>query len=227
MSILPGLLESGLFALASVMRFPVMLALWFCVAWALFLAGQFLAHFLIRRRERRGFDIESWLEDTNLEELRKSILTKESALPGTLRSFSENVFIRTSKLKDIPEVEMEYLTHVYEDGLRHTLDSPRLLIRVGPSLGLLGTLIPMGSALASLSAGNLEGMASQMIVAFSTTIIGLGCGTLAYATAVMQERWVREEIRELHYLGEWILNKFCNNRTSQFSEKSSSYEKAP
>ena len=52
-----------------------------------------------------------------------------------------------------------------------------MLVKVGPSLGLLGTLIPMGSSLASLATGNLEAMAGQMIVAFTTTIIGLATGT--------------------------------------------------
>ncbi|MFQ5956283.1 MAG: MotA/TolQ/ExbB proton channel family protein [Candidatus Brocadiales bacterium] len=217
MNFLTGTLESGLFALASLMRLPVMLALCFCVAWALFLEGQFLAQFLIRRRQRQGFNIEKWLENTSLEQLKESALNNNLVLPITLQRFSESVFERIYKLKDFPEVEVGYLTQVYEEGLKHTLDSPRLLIRVGPSLGLLGTLIPMGSALASLSAGNLEGMASQMVVAFSTTIIGLGCGTLAYGTAVIQERWAREEIRELHYLGEWILNELCKNRSSPSS----------
>jgi len=41
-------------------------------------------------------------------------------------------------------------------------------------------VIPMGSSLASLAAGNLEAMAGQMVVAFTTTIIGLATGTLAY-----------------------------------------------
>ena len=52
------------------------------------------------------------------------------------------------------------------------------------SLGLLGTLIPMGTSLASLALGNLEAMAGQMVVAFTTTIIGLATGTLAYVVAV-------------------------------------------
>ena len=61
--------------------------------------------------------------------------------------------------------------------MRGTPHGSRLLVKVGPSLGLLGTLIPMGTALASLATGNLDAMAGQMVVAFTTTIIGLACGT--------------------------------------------------
>ena len=60
----------------------------------------------------------------------------------------------------------------------------------------------MGSSLASLAAGNLEAMAGQMVVAFTTTIIGLATGTLAYVVAVARQSWVNETIREQRYLAE-------------------------
>ena len=37
--------------------------------------------------------------------------------------------------------------------------------------------IPMGSSLASMATGNLKAMAGQMVVAFTSTIIGLATGT--------------------------------------------------
>jgi biopolymer transport protein ExbB/TolQ len=77
-------------------------------------------------------------------------------------------------------------------------------VKVGPSLGLLGTLIPMGTSLASLATGNLEAMAGQMVVAFTTTIIGLSTGTLAYVIAAVRQGWVTESIREQRFLAERI-----------------------
>ena len=75
---------------------------------------------------------------------------------------------------------------------------------VGPSLGLLGTLIPMGSSLASLASGNLEAMAGQMVVAFTTTIVGLAVGTLAYLVAAVRQAWITEAVREQRYVAERI-----------------------
>jgi hypothetical protein len=80
----------------------------------------------------------------------------------------------------------------------------RMLVKVGPSLGLLGTLIPMGTSLASLATGNLEAMAGQMVVAFTTTIIGLATGTLAYVVAATRQTWVAEQVREQRFLAERI-----------------------
>ena len=79
-----------------------------------------------------------------------------------------------------------------------------MLVKVGPSMGLLGTLIPMGTSLASLATGNLEAMAGQMVVAFTTTIIGLATGTLAYVVAAARQGWVNESIREQRFLAERI-----------------------
>ena len=80
--------------------------------------------------------------------------------------------------------------------------NPRMLVKVGPSIGLLGTLIPMGTSLASLATGNLEAMAGQMVVAFTTTIIGLATGTLAYVVAAVGQGWVTEPIHEQRFLAE-------------------------
>ena len=61
MNLLP-ILENGLFALGQVLRFPVFLHLWVCVAAAVFMAGSCLVDFVARRRERRTFDITAWLK---------------------------------------------------------------------------------------------------------------------------------------------------------------------
>ena len=91
-----------------------------------------------------------------------------------------------------------------EERLRHSLDGPRSLVKLGPSLGLIGTLIPMGSSLAAMASGNLQAMAGQMVVAFTTTIIGLATGTIAYAIVAMRQGWVSAAIREQRYLAEHV-----------------------
>ena len=100
-----------------------------------------------------------------------------------------------------------------EERVRQTLGGSRLLVKVGPSLGLLGTLIPMGAALASLTAGNLEAMAGQMVVAFTTTIVGLSAGTIAYVVQVVRHAWVNETVREQRYLAEQMADELAREET--------------
>jgi len=62
----------------------------------------------------------------------------------------------------------------------------------------------MGTALASLTAGNLDAMAGQMVVAFTTTIVGLSAGTVAFVIQLVRHGWVNETIREQRFLAERI-----------------------
>jgi len=195
-----AILENGLFALGQVLRFPVMALLWVCVAAALFMSGRCLVDVVARRRERRGFDLKVWLQGgpaLGAAEARRLVL------PATLRRLLVDIE-RARHDATLGEGGLEHLVLESEERVRRSVNGPRTLVKVGPSLGLLGTLIPMGSSLASLAAGNLEAMAGQMVVAFTTTIIGLATGTLSYVVAVVRQGWVNETVREARYLAECI-----------------------
>jgi len=196
-----GLLESGLFALGQVMRFPVMFLLWICVAAVCFMAGACLIEYLSRRKERSGFNIKSWLRGADILQPNAD---KLACLPGFLQSFVANVqgIAAAGELKD---GGLEHLVMEVEEGLKHDLHPSKMLVKVAPSLGLLGTLIPMGVSLAAMAAGNLEAMAGQMVVAFTTTIIGLACGTGAYAINMLRQSWANQSIRELRFIAERAL----------------------
>ena len=77
------LLENGLFALGQVLRFPVMALLWVCVAAALFMAGSCVVDFVARIRERRGFDVTTWLKSGSVLD---APAPRRQALPALLRT---------------------------------------------------------------------------------------------------------------------------------------------
>jgi biopolymer transport protein ExbB/TolQ len=189
-----------LFALGQVLRFPVMVLLWVCVIAALFMAGGCVVEFLARQRERRGFDLDTWLHAGPVLAAPDAPRTQ---LPAVLGGFVAEVERMRSNGR-LREGGLEHLVLTREERIRRSLVNPRMLVKVGPSLGLLGTLIPMGSSLASLAAGNLEAMAGQMVVAFTTTIIGLVTGTLAYVVAAVRQGWVTQTVHEQRYLAERV-----------------------
>jgi biopolymer transport protein ExbB/TolQ len=195
-----SLLENGLFALGQVLRFPVMASLWVCVASALFMAGHGLVELVARQRERRGFDIKAWLKAGRALETDRVRLGR---LPTALQTLVRDVD-EARRAGTLRHGGLEHLVLEREERARHGLMAPRMLVKVGPSLGLLGTLIPMGTSLASLATGNLEAMAGQMVVAFTTTIVGLATGTIAYVVAASRQAWVAELIREQRFLAERI-----------------------
>ena len=85
------------------------------------------------------------------------------------------------------------------------LERARFLTKVGPMLGLMGTLIPMGPALAGLASGDIASMAYNMQIAFATTVVGCfiaGSGVLVHS---VKKHWFADETADLTYL----LEKMC------------------
>ena len=52
-----------------------------------------------------------------------------------------------------------------------SLERLDIVTRIGPTLGLMGTLIPMGPGLAALGSGDVSTLANAIIVAFDTTVM--------------------------------------------------------
>jgi hypothetical protein len=80
---------------------------------------------------------------------------------------------------------------------RRRLDRADLLARVGPMLGLMGTLIPLGPGLAALGEGNVQILSVAMRVAFDTTVLGLLIGVLGFALGRLRRRWYDELLDKL------------------------------
>jgi biopolymer transport protein ExbB/TolQ len=203
MSSLMAALENGLFALGQALRFPVFALLWVCVAAVLFMAGRTLMDFVLRRRERAGFDIDAWVR---AGPVLAAAADRRGQLPTPLRRLLADVE-RQRQQDTLAGGGLEHLVLEQEERVRRTLTAPRMLVRVGPSLGLLGTLIPMGVSLAAMAGGNLEAMAGQMVVAFTSAIIGLAVGSAAYVVATIRLTWVNETVREQRYLAERIASE--------------------
>ncbi len=80
------------------------------------------------------------------------------------------------------------------------LEQLRLLARLGPALGLMGTLIPLGPALVALAQGDLQTLAENLVVAFGTTVAGLFVAVLAQLLATVRARWYAEDLLDLEHL---------------------------
>ncbi|GIX32034.1 MAG: hypothetical protein KatS3mg124_2506 [Porticoccaceae bacterium] len=80
---------------------------------------------------------------------------------------------------------------------RRRIERADLLARVGPMLGLMGTLIPLGPGLAALGRGELEVLAEAVTAAFDTTVMGLLVGIVGFVLGRLRRRWYDEVLDAL------------------------------
>ncbi|MDH5300563.1 MAG: MotA/TolQ/ExbB proton channel family protein [Gammaproteobacteria bacterium] len=80
---------------------------------------------------------------------------------------------------------------------RKRIERADIIARIGPMLGLMGTLIPLGPGLAALGRGELEVLATAVTVAFDTTVLGLVAGIIGFVLARLRRRWYDQLLDEL------------------------------
>lgn len=163
-------LERVLAAAADLLYLPVLAGLVLLCPWVLIACGQMLGEQAARCRGRR------WLLARGLAQLEAAARADG---PAPL------------------DVRLEAVVQGCEASGLAALDRIRWIVRAGPALGLMGTLIPMGMALAGLAQGNLPKMAETMVTAFAATVIGLACSLIAYVIALVREHWLRRDVLDL------------------------------
>jgi biopolymer transport protein ExbB/TolQ len=80
------------------------------------------------------------------------------------------------------------------------LSRTRLLVRVGPALGLMGTLIPLSPALDGLARGDVDALTENLRLAFSITVLGILVGALALGLSLVRERLYGQDFSDLEYI---------------------------
>ena len=100
----------------------------------------------------------------------------------------------------------DYLITNFENDAEKDVILSKLLAKMGPVLGLIGTLIAMSPALVGLSTGDIAGMAYNMQVAFATTVVGLFAAAIGFITQQVKQRWYLQDMTNLEFLAE-LLNE--------------------
>lgn len=85
----------------------------------------------------------------------------------------------------------------YELRIQRRLDRTRILVRAGPALGLMGTLIPLAPGLGALGRGDYSELAGDLRIAFAATVVGILVGTAAFALTLIRTRVYTEDLAGL------------------------------
>lgn len=105
------------------------------------------------------------------------------------------------------EAYADYLASQMESEAAKDVNLSRLLTKLGPVLGLIGTLISMSPALVGLSTGDISGMAYNMQVVFSATVVGLVISVVGLFTQQLKSRWHQQDVSRLEYISSLYIGK--------------------
>lgn len=84
-----------------------------------------------------------------------------------------------------------------------------LVARLGPMLGLMATLIPLGPGLIALGEGDPRGLADSLLTAFDATVTGLAAAGIAFTISRLRKRWYEDYLSSLEVLLESLLEVFA------------------
>jgi biopolymer transport protein ExbB/TolQ len=194
--------EKVIFEVADALRVPVLVLALAALAMVLFEAGSFAVE-LVRRR-RRNFALLERSVKGSLEALSEgdrqkayvtlSPLARSAAMAETLD------FIAANALSEGDTDRIAKALADFDFRALRRLERTRLLVRAGPALGLMGTLIPLSPALAGLAKGDVAALSENLRVAFSVTVLGLLVGAAAFGVSLVRDRLYGQDLSDLEYV---------------------------
>ncbi|RLB28639.1 MAG: hypothetical protein DRH11_17060 [Deltaproteobacteria bacterium] len=199
MNIFP-LFQTVLYTISAALLYPVVILLIVLSGWLVIYAGGFFAEWIKRRRSDCNSLLVQSLDTIRKEKRLPAELAKE--MPLHLTRYAKEL-VGTVQSGDLfTEERIEDLIQRKECSLMREVAKIRMIVRIGPSLGLMGTLIPMGTGLAGLTQGNMAQLSSSLILAFTTTVVGLALGVAAHFFSSVKEGWIIEDMRNIELIAE-------------------------
>ena len=213
MAAIPGseALSAALHVISQSLLIPVIIGLLAFMVYAIISFGGLLSEYSSRVKFDVG-DVKKLIKDISnpgtpeqvLEVIEKSDLSEnhKEILVSIVESDDIGLKSRESLARKLIENE--------EYKIAKSLEKTDIVTRIGPTLGLMGTLIPMGPGLAALGSGDINALAQAIIIAFDTTVVGIAAGGIAYVISKVRRRWYEDNLSTLETIAESVLEVLEN-----------------
>jgi biopolymer transport protein ExbB/TolQ len=195
-------IDQAIFHVASALEVPVLILALLALAAVIVELGAFLVEF--RSRHRRHFPLLSAtaatarlaLDDGDAEAVSKALhdVAWSPAMALALTSIGGQAG------QPGADTRLAKALADFDFASQRRLGRTRLLVRVGPALGLMGTLIPLSPALDGLARGDVNELSQDLRVAFSVTVVGLLIGAVAFAVTLYRDRIYGQDLSDLEYI---------------------------
>ena len=196
--------------ITSLLRYPVLFLLFGLTLWIIVELGMTSFEWLVRsgRLSKTGQkDLDVGLETAKLLMAEDGFTEAIAAIKECTSCKFVHIFLNSlSSLRNDEQfaVRLQKLLLSCDAELSKRLEKTRTMVRIGPILGLMGTLIPMGPALLALTEGDIYTLASSLIFAFGTTVLGLLVGGVAYVITTARQHWYDKDMNDMRYISEML-----------------------
>lgn len=194
-------IEEFLFSVSDALRWPVLVTALLALAWSVIEIG-ILAAEIWRRRWRSINSLENAVDQAELDLAQGDQIGAISALASVAwsRPMRETMQAIVT-LRPVPDAENRIAKRLadYDYNSLRRLERTRILVRMGPALGLMGTLIPLSPALAGLADGNVTELTDNLRVAFGVTVAGLLTGAIAFGVSLIRDRIYAQDFSDVEF----------------------------
>lgn len=196
-------IEEVLFELANALRVPVFAAAIAALAFLLVDLGAFVVELLRRGRSDGGERVaqatasaRAALATSDLPEAERALMPLASSAQmadtlSTVVAQHGQPGADDRRAKALADFDLRSL---------RKLERSRMLVRFGPALGLMGTLIPLSPALEGLAEGDVAQLSENLRAAFSVTVLGLLIGAVAFSISLVRDRLYAQDLSDLEYV---------------------------
>lgn len=198
-------ISKTLFWVSNSLLIPDIILLLVLFVRSLLLLGAFFNQYVVKRRNDReiNYRIKNLTVD-NIGELKAALPEKDNSL------FTR--YLRDLLSNPPGEAYSDYMISKFENDAQKDTATSKLLSKMGPILGLVGTLIAMSPALVGLSTGDISGMAYNMQVVFATTVVGLVISSVGIITLQFKNRWYDKDVNNLDYVSRVLLTSVSQGK---------------
>jgi biopolymer transport protein ExbB/TolQ len=200
------ILSNTLYLIAQSLLIPVIITIFIFITYAVLSLGGFLTENFSRSKfgidkseqliraiskSNSAKELDGIINESELDSYDKEILCKiifnHDIGPRARKALA-------TKLMEEKELQSSYITQKTD-----------ILVRLGPTLGLMGTLIPLGPGLAALGNGNINELAQALTIAFDATVTGLAAGSIGFIISRYRQKWYMDDLSILEAITESLL----------------------
>lgn len=186
---------------------PAMICIILLIAITAFFLGWIIVEFFTERRhyKQNRAAIVNAINDASYENITDVIIGS-----GLLRfqksalvTISRNMGLSEDALFSLAQMEIAAAEKLYKRRLAWT----DTISKIGPLLGLMGTLIPLGPGIVALGQNDVAALSHSLLLAFDATVCGLVCAIIALIVSKIRSGWYAEYIETLESVMGCVVDK--------------------